>query len=120
MDPTPAPSAPPPPSVDDIIAAAFLDCFQEDEERRQYEMDSEYLWTVGPGPAKEGEPYYIVKSLADREKVPFGGSYIATKRQMIEWNEEGNARYRIDRAERIGDEWERRRTGRPRRESRTR
>lgn len=72
--------------MDETIKDAIRDAIMEIEEEDDNDLDADYAWTVG-GRITEAR-HYEVTTNDDLEKVPVGGRFTATRRQLLQWNQE--------------------------------
>ena len=70
--------------MDEIIGDAIMDAILEGDQMQKGDLDAEYRWTVGA--PSTGADHYKVTNNAELKRVPVGGKFLATRRQMIQWN----------------------------------
>ncbi|KND00491.1 uncharacterized protein SPPG_04807 [Spizellomyces punctatus DAOM BR117] len=70
--------------IDNLIAESIAESILDDH--ADEDLDEVYRWTVGVEGHNAG--HYTVTSNEDLEQIPVGGSFDATRRNMLLWNED--------------------------------
>ena len=74
--------------MDKIIAESFADAFEEMDDQNKIELDAPMIWTKGFSD-KNDDDYPIVKvtNYQEQDNLPDNVKFIATPRQLQEWND---------------------------------